>query len=217
MLAPKRTKSRTGVNLSVRQNTNPASELKFITELGRSLLFTVHPKKVALRVAKAIRQEIGAEICAVIVELEHFGLVSCADTSNTNKISENSLNKIKMKAAKVRLHSKLPKTDVWTYEGTFPGPTLEVQSGEKVAVEWINEIDGKMPIVAIRSGDNTQNEAGRSGRDPISGIDQLPAWTVAHLHGGRNAADSDGCPFLVQPAGVIAMMEHSGHGGGHHH
>ncbi|MEO8072165.1 MAG: hypothetical protein ABI686_02855 [Acidobacteriota bacterium] len=47
-----------GVNLSVRQNTNPASELKFITELGRSLLFTVHPKKVALRVAEAVRQEI---------------------------------------------------------------------------------------------------------------------------------------------------------------
>ncbi|CAN5418156.1 hypothetical protein BH20ACI1_BH20ACI1_25530 [soil metagenome] len=97
MLAPKRTKSRTGVNFSVRQNTNPVSELKFITELGRSLLFTVHPKKVALRVAEAIRQEIGAEICAVVVELEHFGLVSCADTSNTNELSQNFLDKSKFK------------------------------------------------------------------------------------------------------------------------
>ena len=93
MSAPKRTKIRTGVNLSAKRNTNPASELKFITELGRSLLFTVHPKKVALRVAEAVRREIGAEICAVIVELEHFGLVSCADTSNANEISQNFLNK----------------------------------------------------------------------------------------------------------------------------
>ena len=97
MLAPKRTKSRAGVNLSVRQNTNSAGELRFITELGRSLLFTVHPKKVALRVAEAVRQEIGAEICAVIVELEHFGLVSCADTSNKNETSQNFLNKSKFK------------------------------------------------------------------------------------------------------------------------
>ena len=106
--------------------------------------------------------------------------------------ASSSPHKLKMKAAKVRLHSKLPKTDVWTYEGTFPGPTLEVQSGDKISVEWKNEISGKMPLVAIRSGDNTQNEAGRSGRDPILGIDQLPAWTVVHLHGGRTEADSDG-------------------------
>lgn len=97
MLAPKRTKSRTDVNFSVRQNANPTSELKFITELGRSLLFTVHPKKVALRVAEAVRQETGAEICAVIVELEHFGLVSCADTSNTNEFSQDFLEKNRFK------------------------------------------------------------------------------------------------------------------------
>ena len=31
------------------------NELKFIADLGRSLLFTVHPKKVASRVAEALR------------------------------------------------------------------------------------------------------------------------------------------------------------------
>ncbi len=97
MLAPKRTKSRTDISFSVKQTSNPASELKFITELGRSLLFTVHPKKVALRVAEAVRQETDAEICAVIVELEHFGLVVCAAASNTNKIQENFLDKSKFK------------------------------------------------------------------------------------------------------------------------
>ena len=106
--------------------------------------------------------------------------------------TQNTPHKLEMKGAKIRLHSKLPKTDVWTYEGTFPGPTLEVQSGGEISVEWQNKISTKMPLVAVRSGDNTQNEAGRSGRDPILGIDQLPAWTVAHLHGGRTAADSDG-------------------------
>ncbi len=55
-------------------------ELKFITELGRSLLVAVHPKKVALRVSEAIQTETGAECCAVVVELEHIGLVASVFT-----------------------------------------------------------------------------------------------------------------------------------------
>ena len=65
-------------SLTARENTDSARELKFITELGRSLLFTVHPKKVASRVAEAIRRETAAAICAVVVELEHIGLISSA-------------------------------------------------------------------------------------------------------------------------------------------
>jgi len=52
--------------------------LKFISELGRSLLFTVHPKKVASRVAEAVRFAVEAETCAFVAELENIGLISCA-------------------------------------------------------------------------------------------------------------------------------------------
>ncbi len=78
MLAPKRIKSESETYFSAGKNTNSSSELKFITELGRSLLFTVHPKKVASRVAEAIGRETAAPICAVVVELEHIGLISGA-------------------------------------------------------------------------------------------------------------------------------------------
>ncbi len=53
-------------------------ELRFISDLGRSLLFTVHPKKVASRVASAIRRTLGSDNCAVLAELENIGIVSCA-------------------------------------------------------------------------------------------------------------------------------------------
>ena len=53
-------------------------ELKFISDLGRSLLFSVHPKKVAARVARALQTGARAEVCAFIVELENIGLISCA-------------------------------------------------------------------------------------------------------------------------------------------
>ncbi len=53
------------------------SELRFISELGRSLLFTVHPKKVASRVAEAILIGVGAAVCVFVAELDSIGLITC--------------------------------------------------------------------------------------------------------------------------------------------
>ena len=58
------------------------AELRFIAELGRSLLFTVHPKKVASRVAEAIRNGIDARACVFVAEIENIGLVSCGYSEN---------------------------------------------------------------------------------------------------------------------------------------
>ena len=53
------------------------SELKFISELGRSLLFIVHPKKVASRVADAILNGVDAVTCVFVAELDSIGLITC--------------------------------------------------------------------------------------------------------------------------------------------
>lgn len=63
-------------NLS--ESREASAELRFISELGRSLLFTVHPKKVACRVAGAIQQGARADVCVFVAELENIGVVSCA-------------------------------------------------------------------------------------------------------------------------------------------
>src|SRR5664279_4582444 len=60
------------------QTDDNANDLKFISELGRSLLFTVHPKKVAARVAGAVQNVVGARICVFVAELENIGLITCA-------------------------------------------------------------------------------------------------------------------------------------------
>lgn len=62
------------------RSDDSATELKFISELGRSLLFTVHPKKVANRVAEALLHGIDASVCAFVAELDTIGLVSAAYT-----------------------------------------------------------------------------------------------------------------------------------------
>ncbi len=95
MLAPNHIKNDAESFASAGKNSNSSGELKFITELGRSLLFTVHPKKTVSRVAEAIQTASGAKICAVIAELEHIGLVSCGFASRGAQ--ENFLHKDKFK------------------------------------------------------------------------------------------------------------------------
>jgi len=130
-----------------------------------------------------------------------------------DKISHNTISTIKpnkkecngydylricMKNAKIKLHNQLPETDLWTYEGQYPGPTIEIQRKQKVVVEWKNEIDGKIPFNAVNETNanpdvTTQNDAGiDDNAKAIDGIDNLKAWTVVHLHGGKTHPDSDG-------------------------
>lgn len=64
--------------MPIPEGTEQSLELRFISDLGRSLLFTVHPKKVASRVASAIQRAVRAEVCAFVAELENIGMVTCA-------------------------------------------------------------------------------------------------------------------------------------------
>jgi spore coat protein A len=70
---------------------------------------------------------------------------------------------------------------MWGFEDSFPGPTIETESGQAIIVEWANELPPRhfLPI------DHTLHGAERS----------LPeVRSVVHLHGGRTPAASDGYP-----------------------
>ena len=70
------------------------SELKFISELGRSLLSTVHPKKVASRVAEAILHGVDAAICVFVAELNSIGLITC-ETGPDGEVEEGKFRRDK--------------------------------------------------------------------------------------------------------------------------
>jgi two-component system NtrC family sensor kinase len=93
MLAPKQMKKVSNSFSARIKETDASSELKFITELGRSLLVTVHPKKVASRVAEAICRQTQAKTCVVVVELEQIGLVSGTFACENGEAKENILRK----------------------------------------------------------------------------------------------------------------------------
>src|SRR4051812_37339558 len=79
-----------------------------------------------------------------------------------------ALLSIRLRAGSQQLHSDLPPTPLWGYEGCFPGPTIEVRRGQQVRVEYINDLpaDGEFPVTAVVAPNGTQGRAGRDGRAP---------------------------------------------------
>ena len=89
--------------------------------------------------------------------------------------------KIAMRETEQRLHRDLKPTRIWTYGGSMPGPTLEMASGQRLRVEFPNDLPGKhfLPI------DHNIHGAEK---------DQPEVRAIVHLHGGRTPTSSDGYP-----------------------
>ncbi|GAA2722117.1 MULTISPECIES: O-aminophenol oxidase PhsA [Streptomyces] len=97
----------------------------------------------------------------------------------------------------VRLHSQLPPTRMWTYEGHFPGPTIEVRRGRRLRVAWTNRLTGPHPVVAVEvqptpGAPDPADVPGRGGAQPLAGVAALPPWAVTHVHGARTGGGNDG-------------------------
>ena len=88
---------------------------------------------------------------------------------------------VRMKQFRHKLHRDLPATNLWGYNGTWPGPTFEVRRGQPLAVRWTNELPTKhfLPV------DKTIHGADASVPE---------VRTVVHVHGAQTLPDSDGYP-----------------------
>lgn len=96
------------------------------------------------------------------------------------KSKKESFYVVKMEEFTQQLHRDLPPTRLWGYEGQYPGPTIDVNQGEKIKVEWKNNLPDKHFLPLDTS---------------IHQLDQMPeVRTVTHLHGSETKADSDGYP-----------------------
>ncbi|NLX69346.1 MAG: multicopper oxidase domain-containing protein [Clostridiales bacterium] len=98
----------------------------------------------------------------------------------TKVLKSGAYYEVKMQQTKQRLHKYFPKTTVWGYNGTYPGPTIETLKDRPVMIKWMNFLPNKhfLPI------DRTLHAA----------IDSPEVRTVVHLHGARVSPDSDGHP-----------------------
>jgi spore coat protein A len=88
---------------------------------------------------------------------------------------------VRMSESKRQLHSALPPTRFWGYEGQYPGPTIEAFRGERIEVIW----DNQLPTKHLFEIDPHIHGA----------MPPTPAVrTVPHLHGSRSQSESDGLP-----------------------
>jgi FtsP/CotA-like multicopper oxidase with cupredoxin domain len=148
----------------------------------------------------------------------HFGLTKFADPLRIPPVVRPhswgrlaSLT-VRMRSTQVRLHSQLPPTTVWAYDGHFPGPTIEVHRKQRLRIFWTNEIDGPYPIIAVRAP-LSEEPSSSPGYDPataevIEGVADLPAWTVVHLHGAETGGGNDGWPHNAVLKGDSQLAEY---------
>jgi spore coat protein A, manganese oxidase len=102
---------------------------------------------------------------------------------------------IEMGQFQQKVHRDLPPTTVWGYNGSWPGPSVEAQSGQAININWVS----KLPNTHLLPIDHSIHGAEAS----------LPAVrNVAHLHGACAMPDDDGYP----EAWFTPQGEHGPHG-----
>src|SRR4030095_742785 len=67
---------------------------------------------------------------------------------------------VSMRVGTHRCHCALPDSRIWGDEGTIPGPTIEAERGQPVTVEWRNELEGRLPVVATIAPAATDADGG---------------------------------------------------------
>ena len=119
---------------------------------------------------------------------------------------------VRLETAQHRFHRDLPPSRVWTYGGSLPGPTIEVNRGVELEVRWENHLTGPLPVVVTVApefgvdGVPAQCMPGRSGGRPDPAAAGLSGFAVVHLHGGMTQASSDGWTENIAAPGQ-AMLD----------
>ena len=105
---------------------------------------------------------------------------------------------VRLETVTHRFHRDMPPSRVWTYDGHLPGPTIEVDRGTQLDVQWENHLSGKLPVIATRSsthatdGIPVQCLPGRGDGVPDPNAAAISGYAVVHLHGAVALATSDG-------------------------
>lgn len=93
-----------------------------------------------------------------------------------------------------KLHSELPETKVWGYNGSYPSATIEARSSKKIYVKWINGLPSRhiFPI----------------DTNIVGALADPEVRIVTHLHGGHTPAAFDGWPHSWFAPGGSALYEY---------
>ena len=103
------------------------------------------------------------------------------ESSESDGMARIPLYRLSMSEITAKIHRDVPATRFWSYGNSFPGPTIEVRSGEEILVDWPNQLPTKhfLPV--------DHNLMGAEK-------DRPEVRAVVHLHGARVDPENDGYP-----------------------
>src|SRR5690348_3092118 len=101
-----------------------------------------------------------------------------------DKLQSTKYYEIKMSQFQQKLHSQLPPTTLWGYNGSFPGPIIEARSQETTLVKWINNLTTPNYLIP---GAFDASLHGTDKQEP-------EVKTVVHVHGAHVPVQWDGHP-----------------------
>ena len=98
------------------------------------------------------------------------------------------------------LHRDLGRTAIWGYNGSYPGPTIEVTRNQPVMVRWENRLPAthRLHVDHCLHGPHAYGDRG----------DHPAPRAVVHLHGAHVAPESDGYPEATLLPGQSATYEY---------
>jgi spore coat protein A len=97
--------------------------------------------------------------------------------------------RVRMTEVWQKLHSQLPPTRLWGYEGKYPGPTIEAWRNQAISVRWENQL----PKRHLFEADARMH--GAMVADSLRLSRSAPqVRAVTHLHGARSQSKDDGLP-----------------------
>ncbi len=103
---------------------------------------------------------------------------------------------IAMTQQQQQLHRDLPPTDVWTYAGSYPGPTIEATTGQPIEVKYTNNLPPGTHYLDVDTCAHGPDYWDNSPR------------TVPHLHGGHVPARFDGQPEYAFMPGAFDTYQY---------
>jgi spore coat protein A len=108
---------------------------------------------------------------------------------------------VEVVAASQQLHSELPNTDVWTYNGAYPSFTIEATTGVPIEVTYVNNL----PTARGQRGSHLL-DVDQCAHGPDYYGDSARIST--HVHGGHVPARVDGQPELTILPGETDVYEY---------
>ncbi len=93
----------------------------------------------------------------------------------------NAPVQVRMAAFRQKVHRDLPPATLWGYNGTWPGPTIEVRRGQPFSVNWVNDLPRRhfLPLDFTVHGEEETVP---------------PVRAVVHVHGAQALPEHDGYP-----------------------